>query len=157
MSKTEQIDINIRLANLDCAPIIAEFTGTMALETEGVELDPEVVLKGVENAMNDEKFGFYIVAQVNEKTVGCLMVTYEWSDWRNGVQWWLQSVYVEPNHRGIGVFNKMFDFVVERAKSEQNVCGIRLYVEKSNTRAISTYRSLGLNPTDYLMFEMPLI
>ncbi len=154
-SKSSQI--RIRLARKDDAPVIAAFTSCIALETENTELDPSTVLQGVENAMVDTKYGFYAVAEIEGQIAGCLMVTYEWSDWRNGVQWWLQSVYVDPQFRGIGVFTKLFEFVLESANCEPNVCGIRLYVDKSNTSAISTYKTLGLNPTDYLLYEMPLI
>ncbi len=149
--------VNIRHASDTDAYTIATFTRRIALETEKTNLDPGIVLSGVKNALMDTKHGFYAVAEYNQKIIGCLMVTYEWSDWRNGVQWWLQSVYVDSGFRRIGVFRKLFNFVRELAAQEADVCGIRLYVDQSNTKAISTYHSLGLKSTNYLMFEMPLI
>lgn len=156
MSASINSQIDIRIADINDAPVIARFTGSMALETEGMELDADVVLSGVANAIKNEKFGFYVVAQKDGAAIACMMVTYEWSDWRNGVQWWLQSVYVEPDSRNMGVFSEMFDFVVGLASKEENVCGIRLYVDRSNASAISTYESLGFTPTDYLLFEKTL-
>ena len=156
MSELNSNSICIRLAEIDDSSVIAEFTRRIASETENVTLDPETVLSGVRNAMNQTQYGFYVVAQSSSEVIGCLMVTYEWSDWRNGLQWWLQSVYVDPAYRGFGVFRKLFSFVVELAKDEHNVCGIRLYVDKSNAIAISTYQALEMTPTQYLVYELPL-
>ena len=157
MGKPNDNGVSIRIGTLEDAPVIANFTRQIALETEDVKLDPQVVLSGVQNGMSAGKYGFYVVAQDKSQIVGCLMITYEWSDWRDGVQWWLQSVYVDPNHRATGVFKKLFTFVVDRANQESNVCGIRLYVDKSNSTALATYESLGLTSTNYLMYEMPVI
>jgi ribosomal protein S18 acetylase RimI-like enzyme len=93
------------------------------------------------------------VAIIEGRIVGCLMITYEWSDWRNGVQWWLQSVYVDSEYRRIGVFNRLYEFVKKQAFSKKYVTGIRLYVDKSNQKAMTTYKSLGMQPTNYLIYE----
>ncbi len=157
MSSFCESQVQIRLGTIEDASVIANFTRRIALETEDIELDTDTVLRGVENGLSDTKNGFYIVAEIQGKVIGCLMITYEWSDWRNGVQWWLQSVYVDANHRGSGVFKKLFAFVLKLANHEHNVCGIRLYVDKSNSTAQSTYESLGLKSTNYLLYEMPLL
>ncbi len=149
--------ISLRIANVQDAPEIAEFTAQIALETEGIELDPDIVLKGVENGIRQTRYGFYILAEMDQQRIGCLMITYEWSDWRNGVQWWLQSVFVKPGFRGQGIFKMLFNFVLEQAREQPDVCGIRLYVEQANQAAIATYQSLGLNPTGYLVYEKPLM
>ena len=156
MSELNSNPISIRLAEFEDASIIAEYTRRIASETENVTLDLETVLSGVRNAMHQTQYGFYVVAQSAGEVIACLMVTYEWSDWRNGLQWWLQSVYVHPAYRGLGVFKKLFSFVVELAKDEHNVCGIRLYVDKSNAIAISTYQALEMTPTQYLVYELDL-
>ncbi len=148
--------ICIRHANPDDASVIAEFTRLIALETEGISLDPEVVVNGVKNALRESRHGFYVIAENSQQIIGCLMVTYEWSDWRNGLQWWLQSVYVDSRYRGIGVLKKLFRFVMELAVDQANVCGVRLYVDRSNANAIAAYRSLGMTLTDYHVFEMSL-
>jgi len=155
MSEKESVDI--RLANLEDAPVIAKYTRQIALETEQTQLDHDVVLRGVQNGLKNNNFGFYVVAQTEDQIIGCLLVTYEWSDWRNGVQWWLQSVYVDSQYRKVGVFRQLFEFVVKCARREHNVCGIRLYADQSNTAALSTYESLGMLQTNYLMYEMPLL
>lgn len=157
MSNAVRSYVKVRIGNLDDAVVIANFTRRIALETEDIHLDPNTVLQGVENGLGDEKNGFYIVAEKDGQVIGCLMITYEWSDWRNGVQWWLQSVYVDTAHRGSGVFNNLFNFVLECANRENNVCGIRLYVDKSNSVAQSIYESLGMMPTNYLLYEMSLL
>ncbi len=156
MSELNSNSISIRLAESEDASVIAEYTRLIASETENVTLDLETVLNGVRNVMHQTQYGFHVVAQSGDEVIGCLMVTYEWSDWRNGLQWWLQSVYVHPDYRGLGVFKKLFSFVVELAKDEHNVCGIRLYVDKSNAIAISTYQALEMTPTQYLVYELAL-
>ncbi len=146
----------IRLASYDDAPVIADFTRTMANETEGLSLNANVVLKGVRSFLNNPHYGFYIVAVHEQQTVGCLMITYEWSDWRDGVQWWLQSVYVRPEFRRMGVFHSMYKFVHGKAVLAKNVCGIRLYVDKDNKIAQNTYLALGMEPANYLVYELSL-
>jgi GNAT superfamily N-acetyltransferase len=129
----------------------------LAAETEHITLDQDRLLKGVEALLRDSTKGFYIVAEINNVIVGQLMITYEWSDWRNGVFWWIQSVYVEKTARGTGVFKALFDHINTLAKSSSDVCGLRLYVEKSNARAKQTYERLAMHSSHYEMYEMDFI
>ena len=156
MNQTTNDSISIRMGKANDAPDIAKFTAAIAAETECLQLDPDTVLSGVANAFASSDYGFYAVAECDAQIAGCLMVTYEWSDWRNGVQWWLQSVYVDPNFRRQGVFSKLYSYVIDLAKTKRNVCGVRLYVNRNNAKAIATYTSLGMQETNYLMLEIPL-
>jgi ribosomal protein S18 acetylase RimI-like enzyme len=135
------------------AGAIAAFNSAMAHETEGRGLIPEVVGAGVSRLLQDPSLGFYVVAEHGGRVVGCLMVTNEWSDWRNGIFWWIQSVYVEAGWRRKGVYRRLYDFIRGLALADPGVCGFRLYVEKENTVAQATYQSLGMKATDYLMYE----
>lgn len=134
--------------------MIARFNSMMAWETEALRLDPECVLHGVQAVLEDDSKGFYVVAMGNEEVVGQLMITYEWSDWRNGTFWWIQSVYVTENYRRRGVFRSLYEWVQEQARSNKNVCGLRLYVERDNDRAQRTYQDLGMQVTAYKMLEI---
>lgn len=145
--------MNIRLATKDDAPALVAFNQAMALETESKELDPDVLRRGVEAVFADPGKGFYIVATYGSEIAAGLMVTFEWSDWRNGWFWWIQSVYVVPSERGNGIYGRMYDFVKELARSRGDVCGFRLYVEQENERAQHVYEKLGMEKTYYLMFE----
>ena len=156
MNETLNSPFEVRVAQPDDVETIAEFTRSIAWETENVRLDPEVVLKGVQEGLRDPALGFYVVAETSDSIVGCLMVTYEWSDWRNGVQWWLQSVYVRSDFRGKGVFRQLWDFTFDLATKKPGVCGIRLYVEKDNESAQSVYKSVGMKDTDYRVYEIAL-
>jgi GNAT superfamily N-acetyltransferase len=146
-------DLLIRTAGLPDAPAIASFNQRMALETEGKALIPGVVAAGVLRLLNDPSLGFYVVAEREGKVVGGLMVTNEWSDWRNGLFWWIQSVYVEPYARRTGVYRRLYAFVRQMALANEGICGLRLYVEKENAVAQQTYASLGMAQTDYLVYE----
>lgn len=148
--------INIRQATLADAAIITEFNVNMALETENKQLDQHIVLKGVNNLIETPENGFYLVAEKDNKILGSLMITTEWSDWRNGDFWWIQSVYVKPEERRQGVYSSLYDSVTELAKSIQSVCGIRLYVEQNNSTAQQTYESLGMKASHYLVYEADL-
>lgn len=101
----------------------------------------------------DPSKGFYNIAEINKETVGCHMVTYEWSDWRNGQVYWLQSVYVEERSRQHGVFRAMFRLLKEQVMSDPGIAGLRLYVDKSNGRAQNVYASMGMNGDHYTVFE----
>ncbi|WP_107667435.1 GNAT family N-acetyltransferase [Cyanothece sp. BG0011] len=147
--------ISIRLAQLDDVKAIANFNQTMAMETEGKVLQPDVLKAGIKALLNNPSHGFYVVAEVQSKVVGCLMITREWSDWRNGVFWWIQSVFVEQEYRRRGIYRKMYEFIKELANNKEEVCGFRLYVEKDNRVAQETYSALGMTPLPYLMFEQP--
>jgi ribosomal protein S18 acetylase RimI-like enzyme len=145
--------LTIRKADLRDADAIARFNSAMALETEGKSLLPERVNPGVLRLLNDASLGFYVVAERSGSVVGSLMITNEWSDWRNGLFWWIQSVYIVPAARRQGVYRALYDFVRDMARADPGICGFRLYVEKDNNTAQRTYRSLGMEPTDYLVYE----
>ena len=132
---------------------LVEFNQAMALETEGKTLESEKITSGVAAVFADEKKGFYVVAEANGRIVGGLMVTYEWSDWRNAWFWWIQSVYIRPEARGQSLYRRMYDFVKERAADAGNVCGFRLYVETENTHAQNVYDGVGMQRSHYVMYE----
>ncbi|MFI4861161.1 MAG: GNAT family N-acetyltransferase [Phycisphaerales bacterium JB063] len=143
-----------RLAVPEDAPTIARFNVAMALETEDKALDPDTLLAGVRAVFEDPSRGRYFVVEHPEAgVVGCLMVTYEWSDWRNGVFWWVQSVYVHPEHRRRGVFGLLYDTVRDGGSREAGVIGYRLYVEDENEPAQRTYAARGMVPAGYRVFE----
>jgi GNAT superfamily N-acetyltransferase len=147
-------EIKIRRATIKDAAIIAEFNARLAWETERKRLRPSTLTAGVKALLSDSSKGTYFVAQARGNVVGQLLITYEWSDWRNGNFWWLQSVYVAKAFRGQGVFRGLFEHVDQRAKKEGDVCGIRLYMDKQNGRARTVYRELGLEETNYEVFEL---
>ena len=132
---------------------LARFNREMAFETEGLELLPEVIGAGVTALLENPGMGFYAVAESGGEVVGSLMVTTEWSDWRNGIFWWIQSVYVLPGHRRRGIYRQLYEFVKSEAGMADRVCGFRLYVERDNLVAQQTYRSLGMEETHYRMYE----
>jgi ribosomal protein S18 acetylase RimI-like enzyme len=143
----------VREARAADACVIAGFNRAIARETEGRDLAPHTVRDGVAAVMADPSLGFYRVAELDTRVVGALLVTYEWSDWRNGRFWWIQSVYVSPEARGLGVYRALHGQVRREALEQGGVCGIRLYVEKSNRRAQNAYASLGMQATDYHLYE----
>ena len=145
----------VRLAERKDMAAIAEWNVAMAWETEQKRLDPQVLSRGVTAVLDEPKRGFYLVAELDGQAVGCLLVTYEWSDWRNGDFWWFQSVYVAPEARRAGVFRAMYADVAQRAKQADAV-GLRLYVETENLRAQRTYRDLGMEQCHYFMYEQML-
>lgn len=147
------MDIEIRDATPDDWQVIADYNSKMAGETEGKALDPDVIGPGVAAVLADSTKGRYWVATIDGEIAGQLMVTYEWSDWRNGAIWWIQSVYIPARFRRRGVFSALYKHVESLANSDPAVCGIRLYVEKGNTRAKQTYTSLGMNMTAYDVME----
>lgn len=143
----------IGYATLTDAPFIAQCQLDMALETEQLKLDKAIVTKGVEAVFADSAKGFYIVAKRDNALVACLMVTPEWSDWRNALVWWIQSVYVTPDLRKAGIFGMMYDYIKNQVIENNKVSGIRLYVDKTNTRAQEVYRRVGMNGDHYSTFE----
>jgi ribosomal protein S18 acetylase RimI-like enzyme len=151
------MSIIIRQAERRDAETIAQYNAAMAKETEHLELDVQRLLLGVNGLFDNPTLGFYTVAEENNIIVGQMMITYEWSDWRNGVFWWIQSVYVKPEFRSAGVFRKLYDHAVEKAASAGNVCGLRLYVEKENERAHHVYEKIGMKLTAYDMFEVDFV
>lgn len=135
--------------------MIAQFNIAMARETEDKALDEATVRAGALGVIEDASRGFYLIAQGSDSVVGALLVTREWSDWRNGDLWWIQSVYVSPASRRQGVFRALYEAVVSRAK-ESAVRGIRLYVEHENETAKAVYESLHMVQTPYQVFERML-
>ena len=145
--------MEIRIAVACDAADLVKFNQAMALETEGKALSAEVLAPGVEAVFSDPTKGFYVVAEDNGSIVGGLLVTYEWSDWRNSWFWWIQSVYILPKARGKRLYSRLYYFVKEKAINRGDVCGFRLYVEKENIHAQAVYEKLGMNCSHYLMFE----
>lgn len=145
--------MNIKIANTSDAASLVEFNQAMAFETEGKRLDDEKIASGVAAVFGDANKGFYVVAEDENGIVGGLMVTYEWSDWRNAWFWWIQSVFIRPEARGQKLYSKMYDFVKARAAEAGNVCGFRLYVENDNIHAQKVYDAVGMKASHYLMYE----
>lgn len=142
----------IRAATPRDAPALIEFNAAMALETEGKNLLPEVIGAGVRGLLDNPVAGFYVLAET-ERVLAALMITKEWSDWRNGSFWWIQSVYVRPEARRQGVYRRLYRHVQEMAAKDPQVCGFRLYVERENSAAQAAYAALGMKETRYFVFE----
>lgn len=149
------MSINVGLAQPSHAAAIVEFQIKMAWETEQKVLDRPTVDAGVRAVFADVGRGFYLVAQVDEAVVGSLLVTKEWSDWRNTDIWYIQSVYVVESQRGNGCFRHLFDTASQMAK-EQGVRVMRLYVEHENTKAQAVYERLGMAQLPYRMYQTDL-
>jgi ribosomal protein S18 acetylase RimI-like enzyme len=146
---------HVRAATAADADTIADFNLAMAAETEDRGLDGDRLRAGVRNAIGDAHRGRYLVATSADGVVaGCLLLTLEWSDWRNGWFWWIQSVYTVPEYRGQGVYRALYDHVLGEARAQSDVCGLRLYVEEENTRAQGVYEHLGMQRTHYQLFEL---
>jgi ribosomal protein S18 acetylase RimI-like enzyme len=147
-------EIFVRAATPGDLPTIVEFNRRLALETESLILDGPTLEAGVRAALSDaSKARYFVACAADGQVVGQMMHTYEWSDWRNGDIWWLQSVYVHPDYRSLGVFRRLFDFVAERAREDSNVVGLRLYVEDHNERAQAVYERIGLKTAGYGVME----
>ena len=145
--------MNIRLARREDIEALVGFNQAMALETEEKSLEASVLRPGVAAVFEDENKGFYVVAEDDNRVVGGLLITYEWSDWRNKWFWWIQSVYILPEFRGRSIYRAMYEFVKGLASERGGVCGFRLYVEKQNLHAQKVYEQLGMNETYYLAYE----
>lgn len=143
----------IREAQIDDVSVIVEFNQRLASETEGKTLDSDILQPGVEALLRDPQKGFYIVAEHDDEVIGQLMITREWSDWRNGWMWWIQSVYVRMDSRRQGVFRQLYRHIQQQAQERDDVVGIRLYVEKDNHSAQKTYFSMEMEDTGYLIME----
>jgi ribosomal protein S18 acetylase RimI-like enzyme len=146
-------EIVVRDARPEDAEFLVRGNAEMALETEHLSLDVDRLRAGVHALFENPSRGRYYIAERAGRRAGQLMITYEWSDWRNGVFWWVQSVWVAPEHRGRGVFRALHGHVRSLAKADAGVCGLRLYVEKSNQRAQQTYLRCGMKRTEYELFE----
>lgn len=129
----------------------------MAWETERRRLNPARVRRGVNGLLKDPAKGIYFVAETDGTVVGQLLITYEWSDWRNGNFWWIQSVYVRADSRGQGIFRALFEHVGKLARKRRDACGLRLYVDAHNGGARQTYTRLGMKKTDYELFETDFV
>ena len=150
---------NIRVRNASRSDIerIAEFQQAMALETEGRALDPSVSTQGIVAIFDDPIKGFYIVAVSDTgEVVGSLLITYEWSDWSNANHWWIQSVYVDAAWRRRGVYRAMYEHILAMTRDRSDISSIRHYVERTNTTAQQTYKSLGMSHSHYDMYEIDL-
>jgi GNAT superfamily N-acetyltransferase len=143
----------IRAATADDVAIVCDFNALLAKESEGKTLDEALLRPGVAALLGDPAKGRYFLAEEDGRVVGQLAVTFEWSDWRNGWFWWIQSVYVRPEARRRGVFRALFQYLHDAAKHDPQVIGIRLYVERDNHAAHGTYQALGLHWTDYQVME----
>jgi ribosomal protein S18 acetylase RimI-like enzyme len=153
----DSASITVRPARLDDAPFVADCNLRLAQESEDLTLDPDRVERGVAAVFADSAKGFYLVAEMDGQRAGQLMITYEWSDWRNGVFWWFQSVYTMPEFRGRGVFRALYSHVESLAAQAGNVCGLRLYVAPSNDRAQAAYLNRGMHNSGYLLFERDFV
>ena len=149
-------EINIREASINDIPILAQNNQALAHETENIQLHNEILFAGVSNALKREDC-HYFVAELNGEVVGQTMITYEWSDWRNGVMWWIQSVYVQPEHRKKGVFRSLFKHIEHLAKNYSDVKALRLYVKGNNISGKNTYKALGMQDSGYIVYEKEYI
>lgn len=146
-------ELSIRDAKLDDLPTIVDFNSRLAWETEHKRLDPETIRRGVERALTKPELCRYFVAESAGEVVGQAMVTFELTDWRDGVLWWFQSVYVRDTHRGQGVFRALFDHILSLAQANPDVRGLRLYVEGDNSRAQRVYEQLAMRPSGHVVYE----
>lgn len=153
--------ITVRPACEEDVEAIVTFSAAMALETEGRQLDIARLREGTLTLLNTPDRGFFMVAALSQggsqHIVGQLMITFEWSDWRNAVFWWIQSVYVDPTWRRRGIFRRMHQAVMQEARARADICGVRLYVDKDNPVAHTTYERLGLSRSTYQIYESDFV
>lgn len=149
-------EIIVRQAGQADVEEIVAFSAAMALETEGRQLDVSRLRAGTASLLETPEHGFFMVAEAlwaeRRALVGQMMITYEWSDWRNGMFWWIQSVYVAPDWRRRGIYRRMHETIIVRAKGDPGICGIRLYVEQDNRTAQAVYQRVGLAPSAYTVY-----
>ena len=150
-------DLAVRRACRQDVDVIVEFNSAMALESEGKTLDERRLRDGVALLFDGEDRGFYLVAEAEDRVVGQLLITYEWSDWRNAHFWWIQSVYVASGWRRRGVYRRLHEYVLEDARLRGDVCGVRLYVDRDNHVAQQVYSNLGMDRSHYDMFEIDFV
>jgi len=150
---TEPDAIAVRPATRDDAPTLIDFQHRMAEESEGLDLDREVLRQGVLGVFADASRGGYWVAEIAGRVVGCLLTTHEWSDWRAGTVVWVQSVYVVPEARRRGVYRRLYETLRREVEALPDLRGIRLYVDRTNTAAQSAYESLGMDGEHYRLYE----
>jgi GNAT superfamily N-acetyltransferase len=147
------LKVSFRKAQNSDSISIQNFQQAMAWETENLRLDPSTLEKGVTAVLKNSALGTYHVCETNSEVIGSLLLTQEWSDWRNGTVWWLHSLYFKPEFRGQGLFSQMYHYVQQLAKNEKDVCGIRQYVDHTNLHAQKVYTKLGMNGDHYRLFE----
>jgi GNAT superfamily N-acetyltransferase len=147
----------VRPAAPDDLEVLVRFSAAMARETEGRALDEARLRQGIRAVVESGHRGFYLVAEGGSTVVGQLLITYEWSDWRNGVFWWIQSVFVEPSARRRGVYRTLHEYVLQEALRRGDVCGLRLYVEQANAGAQATYARMEMSPTGYRIYERDFV
>jgi GNAT superfamily N-acetyltransferase len=147
------MNLTLRPATVADVPVIVAFNEALAFESENTRLDPEVLAVGVQAMFDNPHRGFYTIAERTGEVVGQIMVTFEWSDWRNGWFWWIQSVYVRDDARRGGVFRALYREIERRATEDPTVIGLRLYFDRDNTKAQATYLALGMVQKSYDMME----
>jgi ribosomal protein S18 acetylase RimI-like enzyme len=149
------MNYTLRRATPDDTETLARFGERLAQESEGKTLDAQTIRAGVRSVFKDGRDAFYLLAESKAgRPAGSLMVTTEWSDWRDGVFWWIQSVYVAPEHRRQGVYQRLYAHVRREGEAAPDVCGLRLYVERENAAARAAYEALGMRETTYRMYEV---
>jgi GNAT superfamily N-acetyltransferase len=148
--------LRIRLGSAADLVFLVANHRAMAWETERKRLQPAVVRRGTRALLRDPDRGFYLVADVDGRPAGQLLVTHEWSDWRDGDFWWIQSVFVRPDFRRRGVYRALHETVLALARRAPDVCGVRLYAARTNRKAQRTYETLGMERTPYVVYEQPL-
>ncbi|VVB59669.1 Acetyltransferase (GNAT) family protein [uncultured archaeon] len=149
------ICMKIRTAKIRDAEAITTYNISLAKESENIPLNPDTVLVGVKALLSDKNKGFYLVAEENDTIIGQLMITYEWSDWRNKSIWWIQSVYVQKEWRKKGVFTKLLDYIKQKAR-KQGVVLLRLYMHRQNKSAQKVYKKSGWKQEPYEVYRLPL-
>jgi len=150
------VPIHVREAVREDIPVIADYNQALARETESLKLDPKVLRSGVERAFDHQHLCWYFIAEVDGKAVGQTLITYEWSDWRDGVIWWMQSVYVHPDYRKRGVFQSIYKHIESLAQKDSQARAIRLYVKEGNHHGMNAYRRAGMADSGYVVYEAEL-
>jgi len=145
--------ITLSKAAIEDIQVITDFQIAMARETEGIELDPGTVFRGVGMVFSDPGKGFYLIAKEDGKTVGSLMITFEWSDWRARTVWWIQSLFIIPEFRRRGIFKQMYAWLSDQVTNDDSIGGIRLYVDLTNLNAQKVYESMGMDGNHYRFYE----
>lgn len=148
-----ELKCRIQTALPEHLDLLIAFQQAMAKESEGMELSQKTLYEGIKAVLENPTKGKYYIALHGNEVAGCMMHTYEWSDWRNAYVIWIQSVYVKPEYRRRGVFRQFYAFTQKQVQENKQFCGIRLYVEQNNEAAIATYRALGMDDGHYRLFE----
>ena len=147
------MNVQTRPAGAGDVETIASFQCRLASESEAITLDPAIVRKGVQAVINDPTKGRYLLADIDGRTIGCLMIIREWSDWRNAEVWWIHSLYVPPEFRRRGVLRAMYGHLKATVEADQSLRGLRLLVEKDNRVAMAAYEVLGMDGDHYKLYE----